>query len=215
MNDGALTVWIWFGNIALIAAFVFGTFFFMRRKYEKDIAPSAKHPQGQMVVEIWTVAGPRARFLRPIMPGGFEVEPPKGSEEDLRYFYTKSAVGSTKYPSWVPFDFLRASAPVASWYENHSVAIDPVMDECPHCHQEVVVAKDAIPADMQKRLQDTDALAAGDDLMREDKDRQKLLTDTLQSMKSFKYMPILMVFSIISGLGACILAFMTYKALTG
>jgi hypothetical protein len=211
----ALQGWIWFGNIALILAFFSISAWILRLKNQKDIAPSAKHPQGQMVMEIWTVAGPRVRFLRPILPGGYEVLPPKGSEEDLRYFYTKSAVGSSKYPSWMPFDALRVDAPTASWYENCSVAIDPVMDECPHCHQEVVVAKDAIPADLQKRLQDTDALAAGDDLMREDKDRQKLLTDTLQSMKQFKYMPIMMIASIIAGIGSCVLSYLIYRTLTG
>lgn len=204
----------------VIVALTFVSFFLgmawvVRMSNQKSIAPSKKNPDGRMIMEVWTTGGDRHAYLVGKKAGGYEVEPPEGLNRELRYFYSKSAVGRTKYPSWMPFDFLRVDAQVASWWENHSAAIDPEVDECPYCNKELVIATQAIPADMQKMLQARDVIGAGDELLRDDNDKQEQLSSLIGSLRTMKYLPMIAGASAIAAVCAAVFAFQAFRALGG
>jgi len=206
----------------VIVALTFVSFFtimgwVIRLRNQKVIAPSKKNPDGRMIMEIWTTGGDRHGYLVSKKAGGYEVEPPDGLNRELRYFYSKSAVGRTKYPTWMPFDFLRVESQIASWWENHSAAIDPEIDYCPHpdCGKEIVIATQAIPADMQKMLQARDVIGAGDDLLRDDNDRQAQLSGLIGSLRTMKWLPLIAGIAAIAAVVAAVFAMQASRALGG
>ncbi|MDG6912633.1 MAG: hypothetical protein JRN35_06070 [Nitrososphaerota archaeon] len=172
-----IQTWVLSIGIIFVLAFLIWT----KRHYEHVTDPSKKHPNGQIVMEVWKTTGPRERQLVDLKPNGMEIVPPfteKGRKQKLQYFFSRSAKGWTRWPDWMPFQWLKARVPIVSWWENQSVAIDPVMDECPHCHKAVVVAKDAIPADMQEQLQETQAMVTATGVL----DKAEQATDALMKM---------------------------------
>lgn len=212
--------------MAFIAiSFLTGFSWFVKLYYQQAVEPDShkkkpKHPLGQLLMEIWpTSGGQRQYHLRPILAGGREVSPPHGTEGELRYFFTRSAISQKKYPSWLPFDFMKADVQVATWYEGHSVAIDPevetveIIDKCPSCHEEimlsqdVVIAKDAIPPDLQERIRDTDALRAGDEILQDSKDKDERIEKALRGNN----LRMLLYFAVVAACIAAGIAFMVYQ----
>jgi hypothetical protein len=210
--------------ISFLTAFAWAVKLYYQRQVEPDsYKKKPRHPLGQIMMEIWPANGGQRQYhLRPIMPGGREVLAPHGTEDALRYFFTRSSITYKKFPAWLPFDSMKADVPTASWYESHSVAIDPevetveITDTCPACHaeitltQDVVIAKDAIPPDLQARIRDTDALSAGDEVLQDGKERDELISKALRggNLKTYLYL----------ALGAAAIAaaldFMTYQQVT-
>lgn len=185
----------------------------VRLTNQKVIAPSKKNPDGRMIMEIWTTGGDRHGYLVRKKAGGYEVEPPTGLSRELRYFYSKTAVGRTMYPTWMPFDFLRVEVQVASWWENHSAAIDPEIDHCPHpeCGKEIVTANQAIPADMQKMLQARDVIGAGDELLQDENSKQEQLSGLIMSLRTMKYLPLIAGASAIAAIAAALFSFQVFQ----
>jgi hypothetical protein len=132
---------------------------FIRIHYQRMVEPTKKHPQGQILAEFRQLVGPPLYMIRPVKANGMEIVPPPGEEEKLRYFFTMGAVVHVKYPAWMPFDFMRVEVRRISWHQNHAMAIDPVLSVCPECSTELVISKNALPADLQSVLRDTDVLS--------------------------------------------------------
>jgi hypothetical protein len=106
-------------------------FLVLRNKYEYDVKASKKHPQGRLIAEFWKEDGRRPKFLVDIATNGWEIKAPEGQGHRCpRYFFLKSAVGKTRYPTQplLPFSFLQVDAPIVSWIENCPEAIDPTKD---------------------------------------------------------------------------------------
>lgn len=118
----------------IIAWSVFQTWIWlMRKRYRKMIAPSEKHPHGQMVCEWWPESGRRAHRLLPIEPNGFEVRAPNKKHKCQRYFFNKQAQYSTQWPLDSFFQALGISvdAPIVSWAMNNPEPINPHSDGKP------------------------------------------------------------------------------------
>lgn len=114
-------------NILTVIAFFSCTFWILRIKYQRDIAPSKKHPQGQLVAEMWQETGTRPKKLVPIKANGMEVSVKTEHTTPSRYFFNKDAVGTCLYPTQplFPFKFLQVEAKLVSWVENCPVPINP------------------------------------------------------------------------------------------
>jgi len=205
--------------ISILAGLLFfsGMAWVVKFQNQRAIAPSRKHPDGKMVMEVWTTGGDRHTHLVERKPGGYEIVPPSGLNRELRYFYSKTSVGRVKYPSWVPFDFLRVDAKIASWWENHSAAIDPEIDHCPHpdCGKEIVTATQAIPADMQKMLQARDVIGPGDELLRDENNNQETMSRLILSLRTMKYLPLISAVAAIAAITAAVFAMQGFQAMGG
>lgn len=178
----------------------------------RQVGKTREHPNGQMLVEIRSKDARWESTLCKIKPSGLEVEPPPGLQTSVKLLFNPTAVGTVRYPDWMPFDFLRVDCRKATWWINHSVAIDPLLDECPHCHQEIVVAKDAIPADLQYQLQDRDTLAMGDELLMDAEAEKKELGSAIRNTPNKWWVYILTGMGTLLGLLATIFAYMAWKA---
>ena len=111
-------------------AFMAVWFLLCRWMYHRDVSPSKENPQGYILAEFWTEAGPRIRRLRPIQVNGWEIKSPEDlNHKTPRYFFNKSAMGRGKYPPEPSFPFFKslvqADVPIVSWYENNPEPIDP------------------------------------------------------------------------------------------
>ncbi len=101
--------------------------FIIRWKHERDLKPTKKYPQGRLVSEFWHEKGTRHRVLCEISENGQSIIPPsKGDHTVANYFFTKSAVGRTKYPLAAILPFTQIDADIASWQLNNPNAIDPL-----------------------------------------------------------------------------------------
>jgi hypothetical protein len=141
-------MWI-FINIMIVITFFSTLFWILRIKYQKDLAPSKKFPQGRMIAEIWQGTGSRPRKLVPLKANGFEVQVATEHDNPSRYFFSKEAVGSCKYPAQplFPFSFLQADAKLVSWVENCPIPINPKVVAsynkietsfvCPNCQHKI------------------------------------------------------------------------------
>ena len=212
-DSSSIQTLMWVINGLVFISFFTILAWVIRLRNQHIVAPSKKHPDGRMIMEIWTTAGDRYRYLVAKKPGGYEVDPPKGLRENLRYFYTKSAVGRTKFPQWMPFDFLRVDAQIASWWEHHAVAIDPEIDECPHCGEEVIIATQAIPADLQRMLQARDVIGAGDELLRDSQEHAEALTNLISSLRLMKYLPYVAIIAAVAAIAAAVFGFQVYTSM--
>lgn len=107
---GVFAIWVWF----------------MRQKYANMIAPSKKHPYGQIVAEFWPESGRREYQLLPVEANGLEVRAP-ANHRCPRYFFNKQATFTTKYPMDMFFRSLGISvdAPIVSWPLNCPEPISP------------------------------------------------------------------------------------------
>jgi hypothetical protein len=132
---GAFTTWVWF----------------MRKKYTNMIAPSKKHPYGQIVAEFWPESGRRAHLLLPIEANGFEVRM-ENKHECPRYFFNKEAQFTTQWPLDTFFRMLGISvdAPIVSWPLN-----------CPEPISPYNTGKPVVTAEMLGNLVNEEFLAMG------------------------------------------------------
>lgn len=218
METSTAQTFMWVISALTAVSFFLGAAWVVRMSNQRAIGVTKKHPEGMMIMEIWATDGQRRQYLVDKVPGGSEVRPPKGLETSLRYFYSKSAVGRVKYPSWMPFDFLRVDAPIASWWENHSVAMDPEGDkvtavikaekdiakgtEYPVTINMVKVSQ-AISADMQRLLQAKDAISSTEEMLRDGDDKIAAFTSVLNSLRALKYLPLIAgAGAIAAGVGA-------------
>lgn len=178
----------------------------------RQVGKTEDHPNGQMLVEIRSKDARWESTLCKIKPNGLEVEPPPGLDTSVKMLFNPTAVGTVRYPDWMPFDFLRVDCRKATWWINHSVAIDPLLDECPHCHKEIVVAKDAIPADLQYQLQDRDTLAMGDELLQDAEEDKKEMQAAIRNTPHKWWVYILTGAGALLALLAMIFAYLAWKA---
>lgn len=136
-------------NILFVITFFSCLFWVLRYKYHRDIQPSKKFPQGRMIAEFWQETGQRPKKLVPIKANGMEIEAPTEHSKGSRYFFTKSAIGRTKYPTQplFPFSWLQVDVDICSWVENCPIPINPkvitksvrgiMLAVCPKCQHEI------------------------------------------------------------------------------
>jgi hypothetical protein len=182
---------------ALIAAIVVVvTLMVLRWYYAKQLAPSKQHPNGMIVAEFWTEAGPRVHELCEIQANGWELRREAG-KKNPRYFFHKEDKGSIMWPlnPLIPFDFVRTRADVVSFYENEPEAINPKRKGS------------ILTAERLDAVRDDDAL---DEKMAEN--TQKTL-DAINKIPDKNIVYILLVVGVLaSGVGA-VIAYMGYTAL--
>lgn len=184
----------------------------IRIHYQHQTEPSKKHPQGQILAEFRQLVGPPNYIMRPVKPNGWEIEPPPGEEEKLRYFFTPGSIVHVKYPAWMPFDFMRVEVRRISWHQNHAMAIDPILSACPHCDGELVISKNALPADLQNALRDTDVLSMTEEILREDRKREELMFKAMANQTPRQHIYIFFIVCIILSIVGIVAAFLAYSA---
>jgi len=197
-------------DIAVVVAVAFGGLFAIRWKYQRDVLPSKKYPQGRMVAEFWTELGPRYRKLCEIRTNGWEIEVPAGHVAP-RYFFDKASMGMTKYPlqPLIPFRFVQIDVPIVSWYENDPNPINP---------KRVDEDGNPIPimsSEMHDLVRDADALAAGHAINEEMARTQEGMAKALAGKLDKRYVYILLLVAACGSLGAAVFAFQTFRAVTG
>jgi len=197
-------------NITAVLFVISGGLVAIRYKYQRDVMPSKKYPQGRMVAEFWTELGPRYRKLCEIQTNGWEIKSPSGHTE-TRYFFDKPSMGMTKYPlqPMIPIPFVQIDVPIVSWYENDPNPINPKR-----------VDEDGNPtplltSEMHDQVRDSGSLAAGQEILREDNERQAALAKALTNMLDKRLVYILLVLAACGGLGAAVFAFQAFQAVTG
>lgn len=195
-------------DIAIPIAAISAFFWILRIKYEYDVKASKKHPQGRMIAEFWKEDGRRPKFLVDIATNGWEVKAPEGQAHRCpRYFFLKSSVGKTKYPTQplLPFSFLQVDAPIVSWIENCPEAIDPTKDG----------HKIEVTAEMHDLVRDTDSLSAGQALNDEMAKTQQELASALKQRINPTILYVLLIVCTLGTVGAAIFAYQAFNALQG
>ncbi len=187
--------------LALIAGTLI-TFWVLRWKYNRDISPSKDRPQGRLLAEFWREDGRRYTRLCDIAVNGWEVKAPSG-HQCPRYFFLKSAKGTTMYPESMPFSILQVSAPKVSWRENDPEAIDPTEDR----------SKITVTAEMHDLIRDTDSLAAGQAINEEMAATQNELQKALTNKINPSLVYTLISVAILGSVGAAVFAYQAFKSL--
>ena len=197
-------------NIAIAVSVILAGLFAIRWKYQRDVLPSRKHPQGRMVAEFWTELGPRYRDLCEIQTNGWEIKAPSG-HDCPRYFFDKPSMGMTKYPLQpvIPFRFVQIDVPIVSWYENDPEPINPKRVDADGNPVSLMTSE------MHDLVRDTDSLGAGQTILREDDERQSALVKALANMPNKRYIYAMLILAAGSALGAAVFAYQAFQAVTG
>lgn len=192
-------------SIMVFLMFIMGLIFFMRWKYQRDLAPTKEYPHGKLVVEIWTPAGPRIRHVLPILPNGFEVRAPAGSTNP-RYFFDKKSVGRTKYPlnPILPFPGIQVDADIVSWYQNNP---EPI----PATKAATMIEGKVVTSELMDLSRDTDTLGMAQAANEEMAKTQQQLAQALQNKLDKKWVYIGLA---VAALGTIICAVLTFQMFT-
>lgn len=220
-----LQVLLWMFNISVSVAVFLGFIFFLRWKYQKDVSPDKKHPLGKIMAEFWTTAGPRVRYPVWIKPSGNEIDLPMaaksegGPDVSPRYFFTKSSMGWTKYPlqPLLPFKFVQVDIPIVSWIEDCQDPIDPKRvnerGEVDEKGNKLDYPYMMTPT-MHDLVRDTDTLAAGEMMLKEEKERQEEIARVLATAVDKKYVYIGLVAAVACAMAAAVFAYQAFAAIT-
>jgi hypothetical protein len=188
---------------ALIAAIVITvTIMVLRWYYAKQLEPSKDHPNGRIVAEFWTEAGPRIHELCDIQPNGWEIRREAG-KKNPRYFFHKEDKGSLMWPlnPILPFEFIKTRADVVSFYENEPEAINPRRKNS------------ILTAERLDAVRDDDALEFANSVDEKMAENQQKLLDAVDKMPDKNMLYILLIVSTLISAISAILIYMDYNAL--
>ena len=188
---------------ALIAAIVVTvTLMVLRWYYARELQPSKKHPNGMMVAEFWTEAGPRIHELCEIQPNGWEIRRAAG-KKNPRYFFHKEDKGSILWPlnPLLPFDFVRTRTDVVSFYENEPEAINPKRKGS------------ILTAERLDAVRDDDALEFANSVDEKMAENTQKTLDAVNKIPDKNAVYILLVISVVVSAIGAILIYMDYNAL--
>ena len=187
----------------LIAAVVVTvTLMVLRWYYAQQVAPGKDHPNGRIVAEFWTEAGPRIHELCDIQPNGWEIRRNAG-KKNPRYFFHKEDKGSILWPlnPIIPFDFVRTRADVVSFYENEPEAINRKRKGS------------ILTAERLDAVRDDDALEFANSVDEKMAENQQKMLDAIDKIPDKNLVYILLVASSVISAIAAILIYMDYSAL--
>ena len=188
---------------ALIAAVIVTvTLMVLRWYYAKQMAPSKAHPNGRIVAEFWTEAGPRIHEACDIQANGWEIRRAAG-KKNPRYFFHKEDKGSILWPlnPIIPFDFVRTRTDVVSFYENEPEAINPKRKGS------------ILTAERLDAVRDDDALEFANSVDEKMAENQQKMLDAIDKIPDKNLVYILLVASSVISAIAAILIYMDYTAL--
>lgn len=182
---------------ALIGIGILGIWaFFMRWKYERDIRPSKKYPNGQLVCEYWPETGYRYKRLLPIENNGIEVKAPKGHTLP-RYFFNREYISHIRYPDSpiLGLTIMQVPAPSVLWPENNPEPVNPYATQA------------LVTSTMISALRDEDFLAFAHAASEEIAKLQTELTKALATRLNKMVVYILLMMSSVGGIGGMFIGY--------